>query len=87
MDTWGGWVFVNMDPDAEPLLDYLDPMPTRLVGYKLEDMRIAWYKSVVVGGQLEDRARCLCRELARPGHPSPAAEARQACDSADHRRV
>ena len=37
-----------MDPTAEPLLDYLDPIPSRLQGYKLEDMRIAWYKSVIV---------------------------------------
>jgi phenylpropionate dioxygenase-like ring-hydroxylating dioxygenase large terminal subunit len=48
LDTWGGWVFVNMDPDAEELLDYLDPLPARLEGYKLEQMRVAWYKSVVV---------------------------------------
>jgi glycine betaine catabolism A len=46
--TWGGWVFVNMDPDAEPLLDFLDPAPSRLVGFKLEDMRVAWSKSVLV---------------------------------------
>jgi Rieske 2Fe-2S family protein len=48
VDTWGGRVFINMDPDAEPLLDYLDPMPSRMEGYKLESMRIAWYKSVLV---------------------------------------
>jgi phenylpropionate dioxygenase-like ring-hydroxylating dioxygenase large terminal subunit len=48
VDTWGGWVFINMDPDAEPLLEFLDPMPSRLEGYKLEDMRVAWYKSVLV---------------------------------------
>ncbi|MBV8559199.1 MAG: Rieske (2Fe-2S) protein, partial [Acidimicrobiia bacterium] len=29
-DTWGGFVFVNMDPDAEPLLDFLDPIPKLL---------------------------------------------------------
>ena len=26
-DTWGGFVFINMDPTAEPLLDYLSPVP------------------------------------------------------------
>lgn len=26
-ETWGGFVFINMDPDAPPLLDYLDPVP------------------------------------------------------------
>jgi glycine betaine catabolism A len=48
VDTWGGYVFVNMDREAEPLLDFLDPMPSRLEGFKLEDMRVAWYKSVTV---------------------------------------
>src|SRR5215203_2400898 len=27
VDTWGGFVFINMDPTAEPLLEYLDPIP------------------------------------------------------------
>ena len=48
VDTWGGWVFINMDPEAEPLLDYLDPLPTELDGYRLEDMRFAWYKTVIL---------------------------------------
>jgi Rieske 2Fe-2S family protein len=48
VDTWGGWVFINMDPDAEPLLDYLDPLPTELDGYRIEDMRFAWYKTVIL---------------------------------------
>jgi len=26
-ETWGGWIFVNEDPDAEPLLDFLEPLP------------------------------------------------------------
>ena len=30
VDTWGGFVFVNMDLDAEPLLEFLDPLPTLL---------------------------------------------------------
>ena len=29
-DTWGGFVFINMDPAAEPLLDYLEPCPAVL---------------------------------------------------------
>ena len=35
-------------PDAEPLLDYLDPLPTELDGYRIEDMRFAWYKTVIL---------------------------------------
>jgi phenylpropionate dioxygenase-like ring-hydroxylating dioxygenase large terminal subunit len=40
VDTWGGFVFVNLDPDAEPLLDYLEPLPTLLAPYHLEQMRL-----------------------------------------------
>ena len=28
-ETWDGWVFINEDLDAEPLLDFLGPSPTR----------------------------------------------------------
>ena len=70
VDTWGGWVFVNMDPDAEPLLDYLDPMPTRLDGYKLEDMRIAWYKSVIVNANWKTGLDAFVESWHVPGtHP------------------
>ena len=27
-ERWGGWWFVNLDPDAMPLLEWLDPLPT-----------------------------------------------------------
>ncbi len=40
VDTWGGFVFVNLDPDAEPLLDFLDPLPALLAPYHLEQMRL-----------------------------------------------
>ena len=48
VDTWGGWVFVNMDPDAEPLLDYLAPVPEYLDPYELERMRFTFYKTIRV---------------------------------------
>jgi Rieske 2Fe-2S family protein len=48
VESWGGWVFINMDADAGPLLDFLEPAPARLAGFKLEDMRVAWSKSVLV---------------------------------------
>src|ERR1700694_3008409 len=37
---WGGFVFVNLDPGAEPLLDFLDPLPDLLAPYRFEDMRL-----------------------------------------------
>jgi phenylpropionate dioxygenase-like ring-hydroxylating dioxygenase large terminal subunit len=39
-DTWGGFVFVNLDPDAQPLDDFLDPLPAMLAPYHLEQMRL-----------------------------------------------
>lgn len=27
VETWGGWVFINMDPDCEPLAAHLAPVP------------------------------------------------------------
>jgi phenylpropionate dioxygenase-like ring-hydroxylating dioxygenase large terminal subunit len=33
VDCFGGFVFVNLDRDAEPLLEFLDPLPTLLAPY------------------------------------------------------
>ena len=42
VDTWGGWVWINMDPDAEPLADYLAPAVQMLEPFQLEKMRYRW---------------------------------------------
>ena len=44
VDTWGGWIFINMDPDCEPLRDYLEPAATMLDPFELENMRYRWRK-------------------------------------------
>jgi nitrite reductase/ring-hydroxylating ferredoxin subunit len=41
-DTWGGWVWINMDPDCEPLLDYLQPASAMLDPFELDRMRFKW---------------------------------------------
>ncbi len=48
VDTWGGWVFVNMSEEPERLLEWLDPLPRLLGPFRLENMRYAWRKRVVV---------------------------------------
>lgn len=35
--TWGGWVFINLDPDAIPLLDYLGVLPEHFERWKPEN--------------------------------------------------
>jgi phenylpropionate dioxygenase-like ring-hydroxylating dioxygenase large terminal subunit len=44
VDTWSGWIFVNMDPDCEPLRDYLEPAAAMLEPFGLGNMRARWRK-------------------------------------------
>ena len=46
LDTWGGFVFVNIDGRAEPLSDYLKPFAEYWNPYRLQDMRYRWVRSV-----------------------------------------
>jgi phenylpropionate dioxygenase-like ring-hydroxylating dioxygenase large terminal subunit len=39
-ERWSGFVFINLDPDAEPLADYLDVIPEHLDPYHFEEMKI-----------------------------------------------
>ena len=39
-DTWGGWVFVNMDLEAEPLTDFLGDLPEHFAVWKPEERYI-----------------------------------------------
>jgi len=39
-DTWAGFVFVCLDPDVEPLIDFLGIIPEHLGPYKLQDWKV-----------------------------------------------
>jgi nitrite reductase/ring-hydroxylating ferredoxin subunit len=45
VDSWGGWVFVCMSDETDPLLDFLAPLPEVFRNYPFEKMRYRWYKS------------------------------------------
>jgi phenylpropionate dioxygenase-like ring-hydroxylating dioxygenase large terminal subunit len=47
-DTWGGFVFLTFDPDAEPLLDYLGEAAEVLTPFELDQMRFRWRKWLVM---------------------------------------
>ena len=47
-ELWGGFVFINMDPDAPPLLEYLDPIPSIFAPFQFEHMRYKWFKGTIV---------------------------------------
>ena len=40
-DTWGGFIFFNLNPDAEPLLDYLGVVAEHLAPYHFEEYALA----------------------------------------------
>ncbi|HEU4362444.1 MAG TPA: aromatic ring-hydroxylating dioxygenase subunit alpha [Mycobacterium sp.] len=44
VDTWGGWLWINMDPACEPLADYLFPAAKILDPFGLDNMRYRWRK-------------------------------------------
>lgn len=48
-ERWGGWWFVNLDADAGPLLDHLDPLPRLLADVARSPMRHLTTKSVELG--------------------------------------
>ena len=39
---WGGFVWINMDPDCESLEEYLNPIPEYLDAFEFEKMRFRW---------------------------------------------
>lgn len=45
---WGGWVWINMDPDCQPLLEFLEPMRSMCDKFELDKLRFAWYKTTIV---------------------------------------
>jgi phenylpropionate dioxygenase-like ring-hydroxylating dioxygenase large terminal subunit len=45
-ETWAGFVFVNMDLEAEPLAEFLAELPAVMSAYRMEDMHVV--KDVVV---------------------------------------
>ncbi|GAB3102191.1 aromatic ring-hydroxylating dioxygenase subunit alpha [Aestuariicella hydrocarbonica] len=42
VDTWGGWIYINMDPDCEPLSDFLGEAGRILSHFEFEKMRYKW---------------------------------------------
>ena len=45
-ERWGGWWFVNLDADAMPLLDWLEPLPTLMADIARSPLRVIDVKHV-----------------------------------------
>jgi len=48
VERWGGFVWISLDPDAPPLAEYLEPLPSLLAPYHLERLRLRTYLSTVL---------------------------------------
>lgn len=44
VDTWGGWIWINLDPDCESLQQFLEPAAAMLDPFQLQNMRFRWRK-------------------------------------------
>ncbi len=44
VDTWGGAVWLTMDPDSPPLREFLSPAAEKLDPFDLNDCRTLWHK-------------------------------------------
>jgi len=47
VDTWGGWIWINLDPNSEPLRNYLEPAASMLEPFELENMRFRWRRWII----------------------------------------
>jgi phenylpropionate dioxygenase-like ring-hydroxylating dioxygenase large terminal subunit len=47
VDTWGGWIWINMDPECESLADYLGEAGRILAPFEFEKMRYKWRQWVI----------------------------------------
>lgn len=47
-DTWGGFVFINMDPNCQSLAEFLQPVDAYCSKFEFDKLRYRWYKSVIM---------------------------------------
>jgi phenylpropionate dioxygenase-like ring-hydroxylating dioxygenase large terminal subunit len=47
IDTFAGWVWLNMDPDARPLREWLGPVVGMLEPFQYQDLRRRWYETII----------------------------------------
>ena len=47
VDAWGGWIFINMDPNCVSLREFLEPAAGILEPFELHKMRYKWRQWVV----------------------------------------
>ncbi len=70
VDSWGGFLWINLDPAAGPLRDYLEPAAGMLDPFELQNMRARWRKWVVFQCNWKVAMEAFCETYHVPGtHP------------------
>jgi len=46
--VWGGFVWINLNPDAEPFEDFISPVKGLLDPHALDRMQVLWWQSAVI---------------------------------------
>jgi len=70
VDTWGGWLWINLDPDCIPLREYLEPAASMLDPFQLQNMRPRWRKWVIFECNWKVAMEAFCETYHVPGtHP------------------
>jgi len=86
LESWAGFLFLNFDEQAPPLLDYLGDLPTKLASYRFEDMACVRRKEydlacnwkIYVENAMEAyhiatvHRSTLSRQKGKPSEPQPA---------------
>lgn len=49
-DSWGGFIFINLDRDAQPLNDYLEVLPAHFANWPLENRYVVLHTEKVLPG-------------------------------------
>jgi phenylpropionate dioxygenase-like ring-hydroxylating dioxygenase large terminal subunit len=47
VDSWGGWIWISLNPDATPLAEWLAPANALLDPYQLQNQRARWRKWII----------------------------------------
>ena len=73
-ETWGGCAWINLDADAPPLRECMEPFATVLDAWKMESLRAEWWYSRPSPRQLEARGGGLRRAVPRAAVTPAAAD-------------